>query len=51
LKKENEVAKSLNYRGFSDPLPIVEMKKSYTGNRFLEAIEEDCVFTYFVEKV
>ena len=43
--------KSLNYRGFSGPLPIVEMKKANAGNRFLEAIEEDCVFTYLVEKV
>ena len=51
MKKENVAVKSLNYKGFSGPLPIVDMKKANAGNRFLEATEEDCVFTYVVEKV
>lgn len=48
MKKENVVVK-LNCRGLYCPLPITGYNK--TGNRLLEAYEEDCVFTYVVEKV
>ncbi len=49
MKKENVAVKSLNYKGFSGLLPITEYNKP--GNRLLEATEEECVFTYVVEKV
>ena len=49
MKKENVVVKTLNCRGLYCPLPITGYNK--TGNRLLEASEENCVFTYAVEKV
>ena len=49
MKKENVFVKTLNFRGPYGPLHITGYNK--TGNRLLEASEEDCVFTYVVEKV